>query len=88
LQGKTTIVHDDSWQYCALVPAQIGAAANGNGSQFGLGPANDMLAVYNTAFGMNEEDYRILTVCIFEVNFKKGIFIEINSIRQFFCKKK
>jgi hypothetical protein len=87
LQGKTTIVHDDSWQYCALVPAIKGDAANGNGSQFGLGPANDMLTVYDTAFGMNQEDYRILTLCIFEV-FKKGIFIEINSIRQFFCKKK
>uniref|UniRef100_A0A183BN57 Uncharacterized protein n=1 Tax=Globodera pallida TaxID=36090 RepID=A0A183BN57_GLOPA len=64
--GKTTIVQNDSWTYCALVPATIVSNELVNGSQFGLGPDNDMMAAYNTAFAMSVEEYRILTVCIYE----------------------
>jgi hypothetical protein len=66
-QGKTTIVQNDSWTYCALVPATIVGNELVNGSQFGLGPENDMMTMYNTAFSMSQEEYRILTVCIYEV---------------------
>ena len=72
-QGKTTIVQNDSWTYCALVPATIVGNELVNGSQFGLGPENDMMTMYNTAFSMSQEEYRILTVCIYEVGKKEKL---------------
>ncbi|KAI1696232.1 hypothetical protein Ddc_20612 [Ditylenchus destructor] len=33
---------------------------------FGMGPDTDILFAYNAAFSMSEDDYRILTVCIYE----------------------
>ncbi|KAL3118672.1 hypothetical protein niasHT_006500 [Heterodera trifolii] len=66
VNGKTTIVQNESWTYCALVPSTIVGNELVNGSQFGLGPDNDMMAAYNTAFAMSVDEYRILTVCIYE----------------------
>jgi len=54
------------------VPATIHGSELINGSQFGLGPDNDMLGAYNTMFGMNGDDYRVLTVCIYEVRGVQG----------------
>jgi hypothetical protein len=70
-----TIVQDDSWAYCVLIPSMGGGAnaINGNASQFGLSTGTDtMLPMYNTVFAMDEEedddaDYRLLALCIFEV---------------------
>jgi hypothetical protein len=66
LQGKTTIIQNESWVYCALSPAL--GHGHVNGTQFGLGPENDLLSAYNSAFGMSADEYRILTVCIYEVS--------------------
>ncbi|KAF7633344.1 hypothetical protein Mgra_00007226 [Meloidogyne graminicola] len=66
VNGKITIVQNDAWRYCALVPATIVGKEMVNGSQFGIGPENDMLGMYNNAFAFSQEEYRILTVCIYE----------------------
>jgi hypothetical protein len=65
-------VQNESWNYCALVPATIVGKELVNGSQFGLGPENDMMTMYNTAFSMSQEEYRILTICIYEVSRMAG----------------
>ncbi|KAL7069714.1 hypothetical protein ACQ4LE_010763 [Meloidogyne hapla] len=66
VNGKITIVQNDAWHYCALVPATIVGKEMVNGSQFGIGAENDMLGMYNNAFALSQEEYRILTVCIYE----------------------
>ncbi|KAI1715024.1 hypothetical protein DdX_08301 [Ditylenchus destructor] len=66
VNGRATILQNDSWTYCALVPATIHGNEYINGTQFGMGPDTDLLFSYNAAFSMNEDEYRILTVCIYE----------------------
>ena len=59
IQGKTAVVTNESWTYCALVPATIQGKEVKNGTQFGLGHENDLLSAYNTAFGMSmDEEYK------------------------------
>lgn len=38
-----------------------------NGAQFGLKKENDILDTQDSVFGLNNDDYKILTFCIFEV---------------------
>uniref|UniRef100_A0A915ETR3 Uncharacterized protein n=1 Tax=Ditylenchus dipsaci TaxID=166011 RepID=A0A915ETR3_9BILA len=66
VNGKTTIKQNDTWLYCSLVPATMVRDDKINGTRFGLGPDNDGVEAYKAAFGMNESQYRVLTVCIYE----------------------
>ena len=68
IQGKTAVVTNESWTYCALVPATIQGKEVKNGTQFGLGHENDLLSAYNTAFGMSmDEEYKYAQLNFFRL---------------------
>jgi len=61
------IVNNPEWRYCMIIPTGIrGIDGNGNGSQTGLGPENDLTTGYEAIFSETDPVYRILTLCIYE----------------------
>ncbi|KAI1727624.1 hypothetical protein Ddc_04939 [Ditylenchus destructor] len=64
VDGRTVI--KGNYTYCALIPSTYYQGELVNGSQFGLGPENDMLHGYKAIFDTGVDEYRILSVCIYE----------------------
>uniref|UniRef100_A0A0N5CI49 Uncharacterized protein n=1 Tax=Strongyloides papillosus TaxID=174720 RepID=A0A0N5CI49_STREA len=64
--GSIIPVRNDTWKYCAIVPALNTAYGTSDGRRFGLGPQNDWTEAYDSTFAYNDNMYKVLTVCIFE----------------------
>ncbi|KAI1720013.1 hypothetical protein DdX_05382 [Ditylenchus destructor] len=64
VDGRTVI--KGNYTYCALIPSTYYQGELVNGSQFGLGPENDLLHGYKAIFDTGVDEYRILSVCIYE----------------------
>ncbi|KAI1708337.1 hypothetical protein Ddc_14419 [Ditylenchus destructor] len=66
VDGHATVIKNDSWTYCALVPAMMYGNEYREGTQFGLGRDNDYTPAYDAAFSVSAAEYGILTVCQYE----------------------
>lgn len=86
-KGVTLIREDPAWKFCAVVPVIAYGHHYINGSQFGLGPQNDLLALYGSAFSLHDDVYRILSVCIYEVWSQKFKTYDINLNTNFLTKQ-
>ena len=64
---------DEEWEFCALVPAAVRNGELSSGSQFGLGSDSEGLNAYKALFSTSGDDYRLLTLCIYEVSTLLGI---------------
>jgi hypothetical protein len=65
IQGNVYEVYNATWSYCALIPP-INADME-TGKLMGLNNANDWTDTYDNTFGLSDNYYKILTVCILEV---------------------
>uniref|UniRef100_A0A915D3I5 Uncharacterized protein n=1 Tax=Ditylenchus dipsaci TaxID=166011 RepID=A0A915D3I5_9BILA len=66
VDGVTSIKQNVTWMYCSLVPSIEHGEEKIHGTRFGVGPENDGLEAYQSAFSNNDQLYRVLTVCIYE----------------------
>uniref|UniRef100_A0A0N4Z4Q5 Uncharacterized protein n=1 Tax=Parastrongyloides trichosuri TaxID=131310 RepID=A0A0N4Z4Q5_PARTI len=64
--GSVVAVRNETWKYCAIVPALNSAYGTSEGRMFGLGPQNDWTEAYDNTFAFNDNMYKVLTVCILE----------------------
>uniref|UniRef100_A0A0K0EJD6 Uncharacterized protein n=1 Tax=Strongyloides stercoralis TaxID=6248 RepID=A0A0K0EJD6_STRER len=64
--GSIAAVRNDTWKYCAIVPALNTAYGTSDGRMFGLGSQNDWTEAYDSTFAFNDNMYKVLTVCILE----------------------
>uniref|UniRef100_A0A915EES0 Uncharacterized protein n=1 Tax=Ditylenchus dipsaci TaxID=166011 RepID=A0A915EES0_9BILA len=81
---KTIIRHNDTWLFCSLVPATLHRHEHTNGTQFGVGPLNDGMEAYKAAFKMNDQQYKVLTVCILErLDFSQAMGFKPNTSVEF-----
>lgn len=71
------------YRFCVIMPSLVNSK---NGTQFGLEQENDMLSTPNDVFGLNNNDYKILTFCIFEVIFVLFLFFYFRHLWQQFYK--
>ncbi|VDK27451.1 unnamed protein product [Gongylonema pulchrum] len=58
--GKIYEVSNGSWNYCVFIPG------SGDGRVFGVGPEVDWTTAYDNAFGMSDNIYQVLSVCLLE----------------------
>uniref|UniRef100_A0A915DXG2 Uncharacterized protein n=1 Tax=Ditylenchus dipsaci TaxID=166011 RepID=A0A915DXG2_9BILA len=66
VNGITSIKQNDTWIYCSIVPSVEHGEEKLHGIRFGVGPENDGVEAYQTGFSNNDQQYRVLTICIYE----------------------
>jgi hypothetical protein len=57
----------DKFTYCVLSPERIDEKGFVEANAFGVGPDNDPTWIYDNVFNQNNDMYKILTFCIYEV---------------------
>ncbi|KAI1698907.1 hypothetical protein DdX_17628 [Ditylenchus destructor] len=64
VSGRTVI--KGNYTYCSLIPSAYHEGQLMSGSQFGLGPENDLVHAYKSIFDTGDDGYQILSICIYE----------------------
>lgn len=60
-------VSNSTWDYCVIIPSS--SVRQEQGRLFGVGPDADWTKAYDNAFGISDNVYKILTLCLLEVSF-------------------
>ncbi|VDN54765.1 unnamed protein product [Dracunculus medinensis] len=57
-------VSNSTWDYCVIIPSS--SVRQEQGRLFGVGPDADWTKAYDNAFGISDNVYKILTLCLLE----------------------